>query len=115
MNDFSEAVNVLAESSIPLAIGAGAAVARIGKHGWLGFAHFMREMSLCCFYGVVMYWILELADMPLAVKFGITGGGSYAFLELGDAIFERLKTIIMNFELADVLPWMRRRGNRGDE
>lgn len=103
MNDLEPAREILTELVIPFCIGASAAIARLGKHGWLGLANFCRELVLCCFYGIVMYWLLDLADIPLSVKFGITGAGVYCLLEIGDAVFERMKKLIQSFEISDVL------------
>lgn len=112
MTDPEMAWQALIDCAVPVAIGSSAALAYVGKHGWPGLPRFLRLLTLCCFYGVVMYWLLELVDVPLSVKFGITGGGTFCFLELGDVIFERLKKLIERFELADL--WGRRGGN-GDK
>lgn len=101
MNNLEPVREILTELVIPFCIGASAAIARVGKHGWLGLANFGRELVLCCFYGIVMYWLLDLVDIPLSVKFGITGAGVYCLLEIGDALFERMKKIIQNFEPSD--------------
>lgn len=101
MTDPESAKQVLVDMAVPLSIGGSAAVAYVGKHGWPGLRKFLRILVLCCFYGIVMYWLLELVDVPLQVKFGMTGGGTYCFMELGDIIFERLKRLIQNFEPSD--------------
>lgn len=107
MNNLQAAREILLDLVLPLSIGGSAALAYVGRHGWPGLLRFARLLVLCCFYGVVMYWILEIVDVPLSVKFGITGGGVFCLLELGDAIFERAKRLIEKFEISDL--WRSRR------
>lgn len=111
MNEINSAMTVLADLLVPLCLGFAVAVVRIAEHGWRGFANFMGELTLSCFYGLIMYWLLELAQLPPNVKYGITGGGVYIFLKMGNVIFARLEKLIADFQLKDFLPgWFRGKG-----
>lgn len=106
MTDPEMAWQALVDLGVPLTLGGSAAVAYVSRHGWPGLPKFVRILFLGFFYGVVMYWMLELVDVPLSVKFGMTGTGTICLLELGDVIFERAKKLIEKFEISDL--WRRR-------
>lgn len=103
---------------LPIILGITAAVAQLCKHGWLGLSHFIRELVLCCFYGVLIFWMMDLWNLPPTVNAAITGGGSYALLNLGNTIFAKLERMINEFQISDILdyvPWLRKNGKNKDE
>lgn len=110
MKDAFEGFEILATATFPFFLGIASAIANIARHGWKGFRSFLGKLALSGFYGVVMFWSLDLYDLPPTVKAAVTSGGAYALLELGDALFLRLETIIQNFELSDILGRMARPG-----
>lgn len=101
MKDIFEGFDIFARAFLPFVLGFGACLARQAHHGWKGVRTFIRELTTCCFMGIVVFWGLDYYDLPQTVDAAITSGGAYAGMVLLDAITARCISIVREFNV----PW----------
>lgn len=115
MDEISQGLEVLRLFILPFMIGVVAAIIRACKRGWLGFWHHFREAILCGIYGALVSAIIDMYDLPPTAKYALTCFSAYAMVEVGDSIFVKLREIIQNLSVSDILPgWMGKKGGKKD-
>lgn len=97
MKDWLQGFEIFSNALLPTALAVAACIARQAHHGWQGVRVFVRELIICSFMGVVIFWGLDYADFPPTVDAAITSGGAFASLTIIDAVMDKLMDLIRNW------------------
>lgn len=96
----------------PLCLSVAGCLARHAHHGWKGVRQFVRELILCCFFGIIIFWALDFVDYSEEVKAAIISGGSFASITLVDVILDKLTHIIRNIHIPGLERFYRVENNK---
>ena len=97
MKDWLQGFEIFSNALFPTVLAIIACIARQAHHGWQGVRVFVRELIICSFMGVVIFWSLDYADFPPTVDAAITSGGAFASLTIIDAVMDKLVALIRDW------------------
>lgn len=97
MKDIWQGFEVFSNALFPTVLAILSCIVRQAYYGWKGVRVFIRELIICSFMGIVIYWSLDYADFPETVDAAITSGGAFASLPIIDAMLTKVIDIIKSF------------------
>lgn len=102
MNDIFKDFEIFGMALLPFVLSIGACLTRQARHGWQGVRNFIKELIICSFMGIIIYWGLDYFNLPPTVDAAITSGCSYASLVLLDALTDKMASFVRGFHVPGV-------------
>lgn len=102
MTDYLQDFEVFGVAVLPLILGTVAALVRQAQYGWRGVGRFIRELVICCFMSVIIFWGLDYFALQPTVKCAISTGCSFASMTLIEALTAKITRVIRDYRVPGV-------------
>lgn len=102
MTDLFKDFEVFGLAVLPMLLGFAACLVRQAQYGWRGVGRFIRELTICCFMSVIVFWGLDYFALQPSVKCAISTGCSFMSMTLIEALTAKIMRVIRDYRVPGV-------------
>ena len=102
MKEYFEGFEVFGLSLLPMLLGAIACLVRQAQYGWRGARQFLRELVICCFMSVLVFWGLDYFTLAPTVQSALSTACAFSSMTLIEALTKKLTRVIRDYRVPGV-------------